>query len=88
MAGGLRAEATLGAANGLFLFFLLLGGLYVPLSSLPGPLEALARVLPAAPLAETLRASFQSTVPWSAVGELTAWAIAAPILAARVFRWE
>lgn len=88
LAGGLRAEATLGAANGLFLFFLLLGGLYVPLSSLPGPLEALARILPAAPLAETLRAAVRSAVPWSDLGELLAWAIVAPLLAARVFRWE
>jgi ABC-2 type transport system permease protein len=88
MAGALRAEATLGAANGLFLFFLLLGGLYVPLSSLPGWMAWTARALPAAPLAETLRSAAHGTVMWSTLAVLVAWAIATPLVAARVFRWE
>lgn len=90
MAGGLRAEATLGAANGLFLFFLLLGGLYVPIDHLPSWLIPLAQVLPAAVLVEVVRSALQAdfALPWSAFWLLVAWAVAAPIVASRVFRWQ
>jgi ABC-2 type transport system permease protein len=90
MAGALRAEATLGAANGLFLFFLLLGGLYVPLDHLPDWLIPLARVLPAAALADVLRSLLQSRphLPSTSGAWLLAWAILAPLLAARTFKWE
>ena len=36
MAGRLRGEVTLAAANGLYLVLLLLGGMVVPLEELPG----------------------------------------------------
>ena len=36
LAGALRAEATLALANGLFIAFLLLGGIVLPVSHLPG----------------------------------------------------
>lgn len=90
MAGTLRAEATLGVANGLFLFFLLLGGLFVPLDQLPGWLAALARLLPAWALADLLRAGLQTgaPLPGGAAVVLLVWAIAAPLLAARTFKWE
>ena len=90
LAGGLRAEATLGLANGLFLFFLLMGDLYVPLDHIPAVLVPLARILPAAALADVLRAALSPAVslPVGSSVVLTIWAIGAPILAARVFRWE
>ena len=47
MAGALRAEATLALANGLFIAFLLLGGIVIPVSHLPGPLATVASWLPA-----------------------------------------
>jgi ABC-2 type transport system permease protein len=90
MAGTLRAEATLGLANGLFLVLLFLGGMAYPLDRLPGALEALAKALPAAALSETLR-SLLDTSRQFASGQflvLVAWAIAAPLAAARFFRWE
>ena len=55
MAGTLRAEATLAVANGAYLLLLVLGGMAYPLAKLPLALQDLARVLPAAPLAECLR---------------------------------
>ena len=55
MAGTLRAEANLAAANALFLVLLFLGGMAYPLSKLPGALQAVAKVLPAAALSETVR---------------------------------
>jgi ABC-2 type transport system permease protein len=90
MAGTLRAEATLGLANGLFLVLLFLGGMAYPLDRLPGALEAVAKALPAAALSETLRGVLD-TGRHFATGEfvvLVAWAIAAPLAAARFFRWE
>jgi ABC-2 type transport system permease protein len=90
LAGTLRAEATLAIANGIFLFFLLLGGLFVPLSLLPTGLAALARALPAYALADVLRAALSSGVH-VALGSalvLAAWAIGAPLVAALSFRWE
>jgi ABC-2 type transport system permease protein len=90
MAGGLRAEATLAGANGLFIFFLLLGGLYVPLDHLPALLIPVARVLPASALADALRSALSSHAAISPARLilLVAWAIAMPLLAARTFRWE
>jgi ABC-2 type transport system permease protein len=89
MAGALRAEATLAVANGLFLLFLLLGGIVLPIDHLPGPLEALARVLPANALSEALRIGLGAQAG-SAVEPLVllaAWGIGAALVAARTFRW-
>ena len=55
LAGALRAEVNLALANGLFLAFLLLGGIVVPTSHLPGALADLAPWLPAAALTDALR---------------------------------
>ena len=89
MAGTLRAEVTLAAANGLYLVLLLLGGMVVPLSKLPGALRALARVLPAAALSDVLHASLGGgATPLRAWAVLAAWALIAPALAAMTFRWE
>lgn len=89
MAGRLRAEATLALANGLFLVFLLLGGIVIPIDHLPGALEAVARVLPAAPLADvfrvTLGAGGDATGP---LAVLLVWAVVAIAVAATTFRWE
>jgi ABC-2 type transport system permease protein len=90
MAGTLRAEANLALANGLFLVLLFLGGMAYPLSKLPGALETFARLLPAAALSETVRAALNAQLSFP-VGELVVlvvWAVAAPLLAARFFRWE
>ena len=92
MAGGLRAEMTLAGANGLYLIFLLLGDVVLPLSHLPGPLRILAHILPATPLTDALRAAMSGTALtaafWPNVVEVAAWAIALVALAALTFRWE
>ncbi len=46
MAGTLRAEANLAAANALFLVMLFLGGMAYPLSKLPGPGAGVREVAP------------------------------------------
>jgi ABC-2 type transport system permease protein len=89
MAGTLRAEANLAASNGLFLVLLFLGGMAYPLHRLPGLVQGVAKALPAAALSETVRAVLTSAaVPTGELAVLVAWAIGAPILAARWFRWE
>ncbi len=90
MAGTLRGEVTLAAANGLYLVLLLMGGMVVPLSELPGVLHTISNALPAAALSEALVGSLTPgrSVPVHAWLTLIAWAGAAPLLAARYFRWE
>ena len=56
LAGTLRAEAVLGAANLLWVLLLVGGGVVVPPDLLPGPLAALAPLLPSGALGDGLRA--------------------------------
>lgn len=90
MAGTLRAEGTLALANGLYVAFLLLGGVAVPLDRLPRAVEIAARFTPAAQLAESVRGVLvpEAAVESWAIGGLVAWAVLAPVAAARWFRWE
>ncbi|MCB9374170.1 MAG: ABC transporter permease, partial [Microthrixaceae bacterium] len=90
MAGALRAEITLALANGLYLVLLLLGGMIFPLGELPGPLEAVAKALPAAALAAGVDGTVTAgaSVPGWAWASLVVWAVAAPLAAALTFRWE
>ncbi len=90
MAGTLRGEVTLAAANGLYLVLLLLGGMVFPLDRLPGALEALARIFPAAALSEALGGALASPVqaPAGAWAVLLGWALVAPAVAAWRFRWR
>jgi ABC-2 type transport system permease protein len=90
LAGRLRALVTLAAANGLYLVLLLLSGMVVPFEELPGPLVAAARALPSGAMAELVRAALTEGVDahGSAWPVLAAWAVAAPLAATRLFRWE
>jgi ABC-2 type transport system permease protein len=90
MAGVLKAEVNLAAANGLYLVLLLLGGMVIPISKLPGGLASFARLLPADALSAGLHAALGSgaTVPVESWVVLAVWAVAAPVAAALSFRWE
>jgi ABC-2 type transport system permease protein len=90
LAGTLRAEAVLAAANGLYLVFLLVGDMVFPLAQLPAWLASAARLLPAAAFAQSLRAALQPglSMPLDSLGVLATWAIVISIIAARTFRWE
>ena len=89
MAGTLPALTTLAAANALYIVLLLLGGMVVPLDRLPSALRAVAELLPAAALSEIFHSAFAGEAapakPWLV---LVAWAVAAPLAATRLFRWE
>ena len=94
LAGTLRAEATLALANGLFLGFLMLGGIVLPLDHLPEALRPIAALLPSTALADLLRISLASGLAGSTLEAssatviLAVWAIAAAALTIRTFRWE
>jgi ABC-2 type transport system permease protein len=90
LAGVLRAEVNLAAANGLWLILLLVSGMLAPLSKLPGGLQAIAKALPAAALSEALHRALGlgGAVPGWAWLVLGVWAVAAPVAAAATFRWE
>ncbi|HXZ61340.1 MAG TPA: ABC transporter permease [Acidimicrobiales bacterium] len=90
MAGTLRAEVNLAAANGLYLILLLLGGMIVPISKLPAGLANFAKLLPAEALSSALHATLgRGAMPsWESWTVLAVWAVAAPAAAALTFRWE
>jgi ABC-2 type transport system permease protein len=90
MAGRLRAEATLAAANGLYLVLLLIGGVVVPISRLPGWLAGVGRLLPTAALSDGLRAVLRSGAApgLRPVALLAGWAVVLLAAAAATFRWE
>ena len=90
MAGRLRGEINLAAQNALYLVLLLLGGMVIPFSELPAALRALARVLPSGALADVLREALSDagTRPGESWKVLGGWAIGAPLLARRLFRFD
>jgi len=89
LAGNLRGEVNLAAANALYLVLLLVGGMVFSLDELPSGLEQVARLLPGAALAEVLRAALVTgDAPGRAWLTLVVWAVVAPVLAARTFHWD
>lgn len=90
MAGALRAELTLAGANALFLVFVFLGGGVLPVSRLPGPLAALAELLPATALTQALQTTMVNggSFPVYPLLVLTIWAVLMLVLAIRTFKWE
>jgi ABC-2 type transport system permease protein len=89
LAGTLRAETMLAAANLLFLGFLALGGILVPIDRLPAPIAAIAHALPAGPLSDVLRVSLGSGGDAvSSLVLLAVWGAVAVGLASATFSWE
>jgi ABC-2 type transport system permease protein len=89
MAGALRAEATLAGANGLYVVFLAIGGVFLPLSSFPAPLAGFFGILPPGALSNVLRGALTSHgIPGGSVLALCLWAVVIIAVAARTFRWE
>lgn len=90
LAGWLRAEVNLAASNGLYLVLLLLSGIVVPLSSLPSVVRHGVIALPSGAMAQALhlilgRGVTPTTGDWVS---LALWAVAAPLLASRTFRFD
>jgi ABC-2 type transport system permease protein len=89
MAGVLRAEATLAAANLVWFLLVLGGGIVVALSDYPAGLQGPLALLPSAALAEGLRSALGGGgLDEQAVAVLVAWSAVGYGLAARTFRWD
>lgn len=90
MAGTLRAEATLAAANLVWVLLLLGGGVIVPLDRFPDSVASVLQVLPITALSDGLRAVLLdgAGLPWAELAILLAWAAGAIALAATTFRWD
>ncbi|PSJ26344.1 ABC transporter [Streptosporangium nondiastaticum] len=90
MAGTLKAEVTLAAANLVFLLLLVGGGVIVPMEKFPGGVRAVLELLPISALSDGLRDVLQhgAGMPWGDLGILAVWAVLGLGAAAKLFRWE
>lgn len=97
LAGRLRAEANLAAQNGLYLALLAVGGIIVPIDELPDAMAVVARILPSGALAEAMHTSLGGVTSdaWFSYAsgsgvwlDLLGWSVIAPIVAARLFRFD
>ncbi len=90
MAGTLKAEATLAAANLVFLLLLVGGGVIVPLTDFPHAARAALGLLPITALSDGLRGVLRhgSGIPWRDLAVLAVWSVFGLGAAARFFRWE
>ncbi|HEX5190371.1 MAG TPA: ABC transporter permease [Streptosporangiaceae bacterium] len=90
MAGTLRAEATLAAANLVYLVLLGIGGVVFPLTKFPAGARPVLRLLPSGALSHGLRAvlRYGAGLPVRDIVVLGVWAVVGIGLAARTFRWE
>jgi len=90
LAGRLRAEVNLAASNGLYLLLLMLSGIVVPLSSLPSGVARAVQWLPSGAMAAAVHnvLSFATSPTLSQWCTLGLWALLAPLLAARTFRFD
>ena len=88
VAGVLRAEATLAAANLIYLLLMAGGAVIIP-SVAYGALGNLVRWLPSGALGDAMRdAPIRDTIAWSNLLVLLLWAAIGTFLTARTFRWE
>jgi ABC-2 type transport system permease protein len=88
LAGTLRAEATLAAANLVYLLLMTAGAVVLP-SGTYGGWGRVAQWLPSGALGDGLRAALlDGVMDWSSLAALAAWALVGAALTARTFSWE
>jgi ABC-2 type transport system permease protein len=88
LAGALRAEATLAAANLVYLLLMAGGAVVIPSSSY-GALGQVVRWLPSGALGDALRAALtDGRLAGPALLVLLGWALLGTLLTARTFSWE
>jgi ABC-2 type transport system permease protein len=88
VAGTLRAEATLAAANLVYLLLMAGGAVVLPASAYGGFGEV-AQWLPSGALGEGMRAALvDGAVDVTSLLALAGWALVGTVLTARTFQWE
>jgi ABC-2 type transport system permease protein len=90
LAGTVRAEITLAAANLVWLVLLFAGGIAIPLSKYPAGVADVLQYLPSAALSDGLHRVLQdgAVIPPHDLVTLLVWAGVTLPAAARWFRWE
>jgi ABC-2 type transport system permease protein len=90
VAGTLRAEVTLAAANLIWLVLLFAGGIAIPLSKYPHAAEQVLQYLPSAALSDGLHRVLEDGggIPVHDLLTLLVWIALALPAAARWFKWE
>lgn len=88
VAGSLRAEATLAAANLVYLLLMAGGAVVLPASAY-GSFGDVVTWLPSGALGEAMRAALgDAALPWRDLGVLAGWTVVGAALTARTFKWE
>jgi ABC-2 type transport system permease protein len=88
VAGVLRAEATLAAANLVYLLLMAGGAVVLPASAY-GAFGAVVRWLPSGALGDAMRHAFiDGRTDWLSLVVLLVWAALGTFLTARTFTWE
>jgi len=88
VAGSLRAEATLAAANLVYLLLMAGGAVVLPASAY-GSFGDVVTFLPSGALGEAMRTALMDAgIAWRELGVLLAWAVAGAAATARTFQWE
>jgi ABC-2 type transport system permease protein len=90
LAGALRAEAVLAAANAIWLVLLLIGGTVIPLDRLPHWLAVIAAGTPSGALGAGLRSVLvygDSIAGWPVV-VLLVWTAIGTFIALKTFKWD
>jgi ABC-2 type transport system permease protein len=90
LAGTVRAEVTLAAANLVWLVLLFAGGIAIPLDKYPSGVAQVLQYLPSAALSDGLHRVLQdgAAIPLHDLATLVVWGAVAMIAAIRWFRWE
>jgi ABC-2 type transport system permease protein len=88
IAGVLRAEATLAAANLIYLLLMAGGAVVLPPSAY-GAFGDVVQWLPSGALGDAMRSAFVDGVTaWTDLAVLVVWALVGTVLTARTFKWE
>jgi ABC-2 type transport system permease protein len=88
LGGTLRAEAVLALSNLIWLVFVTVGGVVVPLDRAPGALRSIGELTPPGAMSQALRAAMDGAAPSAtSLLILLAWVVIGWAATVRWFRW-
>ncbi len=88
LGGTLRAEAVLALSNLIWLVFVVVGGVVVPLDRTPAALRVIGELTPPGAMSQALRATFGGAAPSAtSLLILLAWTVIGWVATVRWFRW-